>query len=73
MKYLIGNQTIDSSHIIRVVYFPEDDERSAAHITLSSINALELDHCATNERIILRDKQADAFWDVYSGDAYKVA
>lgn len=74
MKYLIGNRVINADHIVEAVYLPEDgDEKSAVHITLSSTNALELDHCATSERIVLRDKSADCFWDAYTSGAEVIA
>lgn len=73
MKYLIGNRVINGDHIVQAVYWPEHGEvKSQCDITLTSVIALELDRCSTSDNVVLRDVQADRFWDAYSGDAYQV-
>lgn len=69
MKYLIKNQVINADHIVSVLYQPEDEsigEKSAAHI-LTDAEAGD-----RNWTLTLRGKDADLFWDIYSGDAYTV-
>ncbi len=79
MKYRIGNQVINSDQIVRVKYWPESGKtHSSVDITLTAQEPVtdyngNLSGCSQSVTLELSDpEQADAFWQVYSGDAYTV-
>lgn len=75
MKYRIGNTVINADHIVKVDYFPATPDDTIPEERASACGIRTTSNLEDNDRqwnIWLRGAEADRFWEVYSGDVYKV-
>lgn len=67
MKYLIKHHVINGDHIKQAVYEPAyNEQKSKCYIDLGCIQS------ESGWDVILKDIEADRFWEAYMSDAYSV-
>jgi len=73
VKYRIGNRVLNSDQIVKVTYFaatPDDPDPLESKSACGIKTVLDVED--EDWSAWLRGAEADAFWEAYSGDAYKV-